>query len=266
MSSLQQNPIAARQNPTPLNSEEKQRRLMRIALALLCSALLVVLLKNWEFWSNMISPETVATDTVAPDEKPSTDSAKATTSGPPLARSIQNRPAVKTSTASLSPLSPVITATNRTVLPPLEIQVVSGNREQNVRTSNRSIQVDLAPAQNAGPSKADGITADASERLPISTDGSSSGTSDSTGLITRKVQPNYPMLAKQMKIQGAVVLEALIGRDGDIQHLRVVTGPTILAAAAREAVKQWHFKPYLAAGKAVETEARITVNFTISAD
>jgi len=78
------------------------------------------------------------------------------------------------------------------------------------------------------------------------------------------VQPEYPVLAKQMKVQGAVVLQALIGREGSIQDLHVVTGPAILAAAAQEAVRQWHFKPYLQNGQAVETEARITVNFTIS--
>jgi len=78
------------------------------------------------------------------------------------------------------------------------------------------------------------------------------------------VEPNYPLLAKQMKVQGAVVLEALIGRDGNIQDLHVLSGPTILSTAAREAVKQWRFRPYLQSGQAVETEARITVNFTIS--
>jgi protein TonB len=67
-----------------------------------------------------------------------------------------------------------------------------------------------------------------------------------------------------MKVQGSVVLDAVIGRDGTIQTLKIVSGPTILANAAMEAVRQWRFKPYLQAGEAVETEARITVNFTIS--
>ena len=83
-------------------------------------------------------------------------------------------------------------------------------------------------------------------------------------LLSRPVQPNYPLLAKEMKVQGAVVLEALIGRDGNIQDLHVLSGPTILSTAAREAVKQWRFRPYLQSGQPVETEARITVNFTIS--
>jgi protein TonB len=67
-----------------------------------------------------------------------------------------------------------------------------------------------------------------------------------------------------MKVQGSVVLDAVIGRDGAIQTLKIVSGPTILANAAMEAVRQWRFKPYYQEGAAVETEARITVNFTIS--
>ncbi|MGA9643661.1 MAG: energy transducer TonB, partial [Terriglobales bacterium] len=82
--------------------------------------------------------------------------------------------------------------------------------------------------------------------------------------VTVSVPPDYPLLARQMKVQGAVTLQALIARDGTIQELRILSGPDILAAAAREAVKQWHFKPYLQNGQPVETQARITVNFTIS--
>jgi protein TonB len=72
------------------------------------------------------------------------------------------------------------------------------------------------------------------------------------------------MLAREMKVQGAVILQALIGTDGGIQDLRVLSGPAILATAAQEAVRQWRFKPYLQNGVPVETEAKITVNFTIS--
>ena len=86
---------------------------------------------------------------------------------------------------------------------------------------------------------------------------------NATGIVSRSVEPDYPLLAKQMKVEGAVVLNALIGRDGNIQKLQVLSGPAILSAAAREAVQQWRFRPYLQSGEAVETESRITVNFTI---
>jgi protein TonB len=67
-----------------------------------------------------------------------------------------------------------------------------------------------------------------------------------------------------MKVQGSVILQALIGKDGVIQNLRVVSGPHILAGAAQDAVRQWHFKPHFEGSEAVETQAKITVNFTIS--
>jgi protein TonB len=87
---------------------------------------------------------------------------------------------------------------------------------------------------------------------------------DASRAVDRTVEPAYPVLAKQMKVQGAVVMQALIGADGLIQDLKVVSGPAILSSAAREAVRQWRFKPFFENGKAVETQAKITVNFTIS--
>jgi periplasmic protein TonB len=60
-----------------------------------------------------------------------------------------------------------------------------------------------------------------------------------------------------------VVLQALIGADGVIEDLRVMSGPAILVSAAQQAVREWRFKPYLQNGQPVETKAKITVNFTI---
>jgi periplasmic protein TonB len=87
---------------------------------------------------------------------------------------------------------------------------------------------------------------------------------DTSQAVAKPVKPSYPLLARQMKVQGSVILQALVGRDGVIQNLRVMSGPPILATAAQDAVRQWHFKPHLEGGEAVETEAKITVNFTIS--
>ena len=74
-----------------------------------------------------------------------------------------------------------------------------------------------------------------------------------------------PVLAKQQTMEGAVVLLATIDKEGNIQKLQPVSGPEILFAAAREAVKQWRFKPYYASGAPVESETQITVKFAISA-
>jgi TonB family protein len=74
-----------------------------------------------------------------------------------------------------------------------------------------------------------------------------------------------PLLAKQQTLEGSVVLLATIDKDGNIQKLQPISGPEILFAAAREAVKQWRFKPYYASGAPVESETQITVKFAISA-
>ena len=74
-----------------------------------------------------------------------------------------------------------------------------------------------------------------------------------------------PVLAKQQTMEGAVVLLATIDKDGKIQSLQPISGPEILFAAAREAVKQWRFKPYYTSGQAIESETQITVKFAISA-
>jgi len=160
---------------------------------------------------------------------------------------------------------PSITAT-RAVLPPLEVEVVAGDRHSPVKPGNPSLKVDMQPGTPAVPagvgsvaednSSDPGPLTDASERVQVS--------AETNQVLTRKVRPEYPLLARQMKVQGSVVLDAMIGTDGGIQDLHVVQGPTILADAAREAVRQWRFKPYLRDGQAVETQAHITVNFMIS--
>jgi len=84
------------------------------------------------------------------------------------------------------------------------------------------------------------------------------------GLLIRKVQPTYPPLARQARIQGSVLLAAEISKDGSIENLHLISGHPMLAPAAIEAVKQWKYKPYILNGEPVEVETQITVNFTLS--
>jgi periplasmic protein TonB len=84
------------------------------------------------------------------------------------------------------------------------------------------------------------------------------------GLRVRYVQPTYPPLARQARIQGTVVLQAEISKSGDIENLRLISGHPMLAPAAIEAVKQWRYKPYYLNGEPVEVETQITVNFSLS--
>jgi len=86
----------------------------------------------------------------------------------------------------------------------------------------------------------------------------------STGLLIKKVTPNYPPLARQARIQGSVVLQAEISKEGTIQNLQLISGHAMLAPAAIEAVKQWRYKPYLLNGEPVAVETQVVVNFSLS--
>ena len=82
--------------------------------------------------------------------------------------------------------------------------------------------------------------------------------------LVNKVTPKYPLEAKQARIQGTVRFAALIGTDGAIQELRLVSGVPVLADAATEAVKQWVYRPTLVNGNPVEVLTLIDINFTLA--
>jgi protein TonB len=84
------------------------------------------------------------------------------------------------------------------------------------------------------------------------------------GNLVHDVAPQYPPEAGRARIEGTVVLMALIGRDGSVQDVHVQSGLPVLAQAAIEAVKQWRYKPYLLNGEPVEVDTQITVTFSLS--
>jgi TonB family protein len=115
---------------------------------------------------------------------------------------------------------------------------------------------------------------DLPETMPARAAGGNTGSSSpqrislpqgvSRGYLIHKVTPVYPMSARMNHVQGTVVLRAVIGKDGHIEDLHVVSGPSELTAAAIGAVEQWRYKPFLRDGEPVEVETNITVNFTLS--
>jgi TonB family protein len=263
---IEEKPLPALKGSVPEDAdyEVRQRSRMLVALALLLVALGMVVIKDWDFWF----PAEQAVD--MDDDTDTTASAEASPAPADLkpagpATKIRKHAAPKPAQARAE-LMPVVT--NRAALPPLQVEVVVGDKHRTLRPGNNSVKVDLQPqspveaeVQPQAPATSSEVSSgnvptDASERVRLS--------ADTTQVLARPVNPGYPLLARQMKVQGSVILQALIGRDGIIQDLRTVSGPAILAAAAQEAVKQWHFKPYLQAGEPVETQAHITVNFTIS--
>lgn len=257
---MQQNEVAEIKPSFRDNSDEKVRRQMLIALTLLLAALILTLVKDREFW--FPSAPVVSQSESEPLEEaapaPQAQSEVASTTTQPVTAS---RLKVKPHAAPVATAAPVITS--RAVLPPLQVEVVAGDEHRPIQGGSNSVKVDLQsqapalPAQAVSAERASDSSgvAQAAGRVRLSPGAS--------GIVSSSVEPDYPLLAKQMKVEGAVVMDALIGRDGNIQHLQVLSGPTILSAAAREAVQKWRFRPYLQSGQPVETESRITVNFTI---
>jgi TonB family protein len=82
-------------------------------------------------------------------------------------------------------------------------------------------------------------------------------------LVLQKVSPNYPERALKAGLQGPVVLQAWIARDGTIRDLKLIRGSFLLGQAAYKAVKQWRYQPYLLNGQAVETQTYVTVDFRL---
>ena len=260
-------------SPRQAAFEQQQRHRMVLALLVLLLALVSVLIKDHEFWF----PPSPSTESEAPEQNvppanPAPSRAKTVTpiAPPKVARQSpaharpQSRRSAPTPPSTSGPETPFIVATNRAVLPPLEVEVVAGNQHRAISPGDNSVKLDMQPS--------DEVTSEqATPSAPIQAKGTASEKasaqvqlSSGSAQVVSRVDPSYPLLAKQMKVQGAVILEALISKSGSIQDIQVLSGPAILSEAAREAVKQWHFKPYYQGGQPVETEARVTVNFTIS--
>jgi protein TonB len=235
---------------------EVQRKRMLMALGILLVALAAVVLKDWDFWFPPTGEVEEAVQRTKSKYLPSAPAASAP-STPAREHKSSKSSAPPAAPATQAPLS---ATTERAALPPLQVEVVAGNQHISIPARSNAIHLDVdsgtASSAPSAPAASPSTVANSGNRVQLSPLTAQN--------VTVSVPPNYPLLARQMKVQGAVSLQALISREGTIQELQILSGPAILAVAAREAVKQWHFKPYLQNGQPVETEARITVNFTIS--
>ena len=268
-------------------NDYRQRSLMGGALFLLLLALTIVLWHDRQFWF----PEDQDAAASEPSERRNRPEqgeraagSSATNSGQaglPLAQrsksaktnSSKAAPLAGNSTVARSETQPVTVQANsdagddgppgaiigaRTVLPPLEVEVVAGDKHRTMRPGSNAVHVDLqpeTPSAAAAPvvsapeesASAANVTSEAAERVQMS-----ASTAEN---VAAPARPDYPMLARQMKVQGSVILQALIGKDGEIQNLHVVKGPHILAAAAKtrsasgtssrtsKAAKRWRRRP-----------------------
>ena len=244
-------PITLSFPPPPYGHQGEQKRML-IALGVVLVALFTVVVKDWDFW---FPPKAEVQEAVVPVHRAST--AVVAPSLPAAAPAmVHGRKPPKTPTAKTTSEPPFAVSAQRTVLPPLQMEVVAGNRHTSVPPRNNEIRVAVDDQPSPTPPRtAARAVVSAANRVQMSPQAAQN--------VRAPVPPDYPLLARQMRVQGAVTLQALISRDGTIQELHILSGPAILADAAREAVRQWRFKPYLLNGEPVETQAQITVNFTI---
>ncbi len=227
-------------------AETRQSRRLLLALVVLLVAISALLVMDRQFWfgADQLILDSVGTE---PANTPGAKSVPSTTnqSKPATAPAAKKRIAAAISTEPQAANSSIV-ATNHAVLPPLNVEIVAGNGHRSVRSAGSSAQVEIA-----GSGSASNLTA-------------VTNAAGREGISAEEARPQtYPLLAQHMNVQGSVVLQAVIGVDGIIEDLHVLSGPPILAAAAQQAVREWRFKPVVQNGQAVETKANIVVNFTI---
>ena len=152
-------------------------------------------------------------------------------------------------------------------------ETAAPEEEQAATSPSTPAQAPTSPSPVAATSSSKHV-AKHSAQPPTSAGVVSSAKSNPSETAAEKVQmasinaplpkTEYPLLSGQTSVQGSVLMQALIAPDGVVEDLRILSGPSILVPAAREAVRQWKFKPFVQDGKPVETQARVTVNFTIN--
>jgi TonB family protein len=211
---------------------DKERRKLVIAIVLLMAAITAVLIRDRDAWFGNDNDETAAVDS------------NQTVSAPSAAVEPTPAPAVETKTPVAADHS---TKTTSSHAPASQVR----RTVRHAVNSAKPVTPDDSAAASAKSSATWGPATTATQR-------------QATAVHAQAPQPEpYPLLTEATAVKGSVLLQALIRADGTVEELRVISGPTILVSAARQAVQQWRFKPYLMNGKPVETYARVTVNFSI---
>src|SRR6202789_1500682 len=260
---------AGKEHATPqARLATKQVFRLQIALVLLLVTLAALLIKDRDFWFG--SEEAVESDAPASQNAVKASSVvPAKTGVAPMSKiaAAKNHHASKTSTESAvaapasSDASSAVppTVVTRTVIPPMDIEVVAGDTHRTLYAGSNVAKLQIPGDSNHASEVSASVASlptNAAEHEPVS---------PNTPELhqTQTIDASYPLLGHHMRAPGSAVLQAVVGADGIIENLRVLSGPAVLTTAAQQAVRQWRFKPYLQNGQPVETKARITVNFSI---
>ncbi|MCU1237522.1 MAG: TonB family protein [Candidatus Solibacter sp.] len=87
--------------------------------------------------------------------------------------------------------------------------------------------------------------------------------SEGLNAVTNRVTPDYPPIAKQLKIEGAVELEAIVAENGTVEKVNIVSGNPVLTRPAAEAVKRWKYAPFTTEGKTVKAAVPVSLSFKL---
>jgi protein TonB len=203
------------------------------------------------------APSPVPANTTPSANTPAT----ATVAPPPVSQSKPSA-SVSTGVVAISPDEEVVT---RKVAPPAIVVKSPTSVKNQPQGEDATPQVPnpLAVA-SANDKKLSGLVSAVPSAIPTrSSDMVKISQGVSQGLLIKRVQPRYPQNALSMRIQGTVVLEATINKEGNISNLKVASGDPVLARAATDAVHQWRYKPYYLNGEPVDIETQITINFKL---
>ncbi len=80
-------------------------------------------------------------------------------------------------------------------------------------------------------------------------------------LVVHRVDPEYPEAARPAKLQGVILLDVVVGRDGSVVDMHAVSGPEVLSRAAMDALRWWRFEPYRVEGQPAVVETTVAVEF-----
>jgi TonB family protein len=240
---LELNPKRTVNSPAQVGKGTQQSHRLLLALVLLLAALGAVLVKDRDFWFG------AGSSTIEADVPETSTPTQAATKSSHPAQPVQSHTTKKQVVPAVKPEEPKpaetpAVTTKRTILPALDVEVVAGSTHKNVHPGSNAQRLEITDP-NGKPAMQPATKAAEHESLAAD------------------AKPIYPPLAQHMNVQGSVILQAVIGTDGVIQNLQILRGPAILARAAEQAVREWHFKPIVQNGQAVESKATITVNFTI---
>ena len=263
------------------------RILSRAVILLVLIALAVLLWRPWTAARRSDNNSAVATPVSTPDPK-ATSPAPGNTDAVPTQLAISANSATQTTTANTPIKNQAVTRESLNSKPTASsTQQASGHSDQGLSPRAPSpASIISVPQQAAVSSKRDAaipvlneLANGASSSMPVTVGNIpaavprianqgrsriSSGVAQ--GLLTRQVNPRYPPRAIQDRIQGTVVLQAVIARDGSVQNIRAVSGNAMLITAAMDAVKQWRYKPYQLNGEPVDADTEINVKFKLGSE